>query len=193
MIVVKKYGNRRLYDTDESRYVTIGELTEKIRRGADVQVVDAKTGADLTQATLLQIILETKAARFLPAHLLARLIRMQDDALGEFFSRYVSSALEGYLAAKQGLAAAMPMFPMGGGVPMGMPYAQQAFARMMQVAPWGIEPPPPPPAHAAPREVVPPPPPPPPPAEVTKSDVDALRDELDALRRELRKKRTTKG
>ena len=74
--VVKKYSNRRLYDTDESRYITLEELTEKIRAGADVRVVDAKTNEDLTQATLTQIILEGPAARLLPIPLLSQLIRI---------------------------------------------------------------------------------------------------------------------
>ena len=110
-MIVKKYSNRRLYDTDESRYITLEELTEKVRRGTDVEVIDAKTGADLTQATLTQIMLETKAAKLLPTPLLARLIRMQDDALAEFFGKYLSAALEVYLSAKQGAQAVAPYFP----------------------------------------------------------------------------------
>jgi polyhydroxyalkanoate synthesis repressor PhaR len=107
MVVVKKYSNRRLYDTEDSRYITLDELAEKIRGGTDVQVVDAKSGSDLTQATLTQLILEGAGARLLPVTLLHQLIRMQDDALGEFFSKYVTAALELYLAAKDGVS----MFP----------------------------------------------------------------------------------
>jgi len=55
-MLVKKYGNRRLYDTEQSRYVRLDEIAERIRDGADVQVVDAKSGADLTATTLAQII-----------------------------------------------------------------------------------------------------------------------------------------
>ena len=69
--LIKKYGNRRLYDTGESRYITLEELAEKIRSGLDVRVVDAKTNEDLTQATLTQIILESGSAhRTLPVPLL---------------------------------------------------------------------------------------------------------------------------
>ena len=53
-ILIKKYGNRRLYDTAESRYVNPDELAGLVRRGNDVQVVDAKTGHDLTRVTLTQ-------------------------------------------------------------------------------------------------------------------------------------------
>lgn len=103
-VVIKKYGNRRLYDTGESRYVTLDELATKIRGGADLRVVDAQTGADLTQATLTQIVLETgNAAKFLPVQLLTQMIRLSDDALAEFFSRYVTGALDLYLNARRGV------------------------------------------------------------------------------------------
>ncbi len=102
-VLVKKYGNRRLYDTEESRYVTLDELEARIRAGADVEVVDAKTGTDLTQPTLAQIILEGRGAgRMLPVPLLTRLIRLGDEALAEFTGRWVSGALDVYLQARQG-------------------------------------------------------------------------------------------
>ena len=91
MLTVKKYSNRRLYDTIESRYITMEELAEKIRAGADVRVVDAKTNEDLTATTLTQIVVEGRgAARMLPVPLLTQLIRMGDDNLAEFFGRYVT-------------------------------------------------------------------------------------------------------
>jgi len=70
-VLVKKYGNRRLYDTDQSRYITLEELAESVRQGKEVRVVDAKTGDDLTTATLAQIIVEGRGAgRLLPQALL---------------------------------------------------------------------------------------------------------------------------
>jgi polyhydroxyalkanoate synthesis repressor PhaR len=175
-MIVKKYSNRRLYDTDESRYITLEELTDKIRGGTDVRVVDAKSGEDLTQATLTQIILETQAAKLLPVPLLARLIRMQDDSLGEFFSQYVSAALDLYLQAKQGAQAMAPYFPFAT-VPFA---ASNAFARLFTGGA-------PPTSDAAPSE----------PAskksrprrEPEESDVAALRRELDELKREMRRRR----
>jgi polyhydroxyalkanoate synthesis repressor PhaR len=182
--VIKKYSNRRLYDTDESRYITLEELTDRVRGGKDVRVLDAKTGEDLTQATLTQIILETDAAKLLPVPLLARLIRMQDDALGDFFSKYVSAALEMYLAAKQGAQAMAPYFPFAT-----MPFsAGNALARALSGAPvWpdasGFPPQYPQPApYATPV-------PAPPPSDPDRSDVAALRSELQELRRELRSKK----
>lgn len=101
-MLVKKYGNRRLYDTEASRYVTLEELADKIRKGSDARVIDAKTNEDLTQSTLTQIILESRGAgRLLPIPLLLQLIRLGDDALADFMGRYVSWALEIYLQTKQ--------------------------------------------------------------------------------------------
>lgn len=111
-MLVKKYSNRRLYDTEASRYVTLEDLAEKVKHGADVRVVDAKTGEDLTQGTLTQLILESRGAgRLLPVPLLVQLIRMGDDALAEFFGRYLSGALELYLQAKQGARSIAPYAP----------------------------------------------------------------------------------
>lgn len=109
---MKKYGNRRLYDTARSRYITLEDLAEIIRGGEDVRVVDAKNGDELTAATLAQIIIEGRGAgRLLPVPLLVQLIRMGDDALAEFLGQYVSWALELYLQARQGVSAISPFNP----------------------------------------------------------------------------------
>ena len=101
MITIKKYSNRRLYDTSRSQYITLDELATLIRDGEDVQVQDAKSGEDLTQAVLAQIIIESRgAAKLLPTSMLTQLIRMEEDALAEFFSYYMSWSLSFYLKAK---------------------------------------------------------------------------------------------
>jgi polyhydroxyalkanoate synthesis repressor PhaR len=113
-VLVKKYGNRRLYDTEQSRYITLDELADLIRHGEgdDVRVVSAKTGEDLTTATLAQIIVESRgAARLLPVPILLKLIRMGDSALAEFLGQYVTWALDAYLRTKQGLRALVPWGP----------------------------------------------------------------------------------
>ncbi len=100
---LKKYSNRRLYDSEASRYITLEEAAERVRLGESIQVTDAKTGRDLTQVTLAQLILESRgAARLLPIPLLVQLLRMRDDALAEFFGRYVTWALDVYLRLRQG-------------------------------------------------------------------------------------------
>lgn len=149
-VIIKKYANRRLYATDESRYVTLEEVAEKVRRGRDVRVIDAADGADLTQVTLTQIILESRGAgRLLPVPFLLQLVRMGDDALAEFFGRYLSAALEVYLAARDTTRGAL--FPIAR-----LPFsAANPIARLFS----GLYPPYAPPAHA-PAGGAPPEPPP---------------------------------
>lgn len=184
-MIIKKYSNRRLYDTDESQYITLEELADRIKKGADVRVIDAKTNEDLTQATLAQIIIESRgAARMLPVPLLTQLIRMGDDALAEFFGRYLSTALELYLQAKQGAQTIAPYVPVAN-VPFA---ATNALARLLLGAasalPFGgfAEQPPPPPPRPAP-------PPPEEPRPAASSDVEALRKELEELKRSLKRGR----
>src|SRR5436190_20432488 len=154
-IVIKKYGNRRLYDTDESRYITLDELAAKIRAGAELRVVDAQTGEDLTQATLTQIVLETgHAARFLPVQLLTQMIRLSDDALAEFFSRYVTGALDLYLQAKRGVQSISAYNPLAQ-IPVA---ASDALARMWMGSPFAPYQQPYGYAQGAPPYVAPPPP-----------------------------------
>ena len=110
--VLKKYGNRRLYDTDESRYVTLDEVAQKVRRGGEPRILDAQSGADLTQATLAQIILEGGGAtRLLPVPLLLRLIRLEPDVLADFFGRGIVLALDLYLQARQQAQSAFALNP----------------------------------------------------------------------------------
>lgn len=130
-MVVKKYGNRRLYDTQKSKYITLEELAEAVRAGADVRVVDAKTNRDITQATLASIILESRgAAGLLPVPLLKQLIRLGDDAFAEFFGVYVANALELYLQARQGTRMAQAFNPFAPSAytpnPLAMPFAWPA-------------------------------------------------------------------
>ncbi|MBM4369857.1 MAG: polyhydroxyalkanoate synthesis regulator DNA-binding domain-containing protein, partial [Deltaproteobacteria bacterium] len=73
---IRKYENRRLYDTAASRYVNLDEIAEMVRRGEEVTVEDSKTGRDLTQEVLLQVVLASPAgAALVPVGLLRRLIR----------------------------------------------------------------------------------------------------------------------
>ncbi len=84
--VVKKYANRRLYNTASSSYVTLDDLSKMVRDGEDFVVYDAKTGEDLTRSILTQIILEEdgKGRNLLPTSFLRQLIRFYDDSLRAF-------------------------------------------------------------------------------------------------------------
>jgi polyhydroxyalkanoate synthesis repressor PhaR len=97
-VVIKKYGNRRLYDTSSSRYVNLDDIAAMVRNGTEVQVVDAKTGADLTQVTLTQVILESSRdqSSALPLELLRELIVTSDHVGREFITWYLKSAFDAY-------------------------------------------------------------------------------------------------
>jgi polyhydroxyalkanoate synthesis repressor PhaR len=97
-VVIKKYGNRRLYDTVASRYVNLDDVAALIREGKDVKVVDANTGQDLTRVTLTQIISEDVKDKptGLPLELLRQLIVASDEVRQEFIMWYLKSALDTY-------------------------------------------------------------------------------------------------
>lgn len=97
-VVIKKYGNRRLYDTSSSAYVNLEDLAKMVRNGTDVQVVDAASGEDLTRVTLTQIIVEDAKDQptGLPLELLKQLIVASDHAGREFIMWYLRSAFDAY-------------------------------------------------------------------------------------------------
>jgi polyhydroxyalkanoate synthesis repressor PhaR len=97
-VIIKKYGNRRLYDTAGSRYVNLDEIAAFVRDGKDVKVVDAKTGRDLTRVTLTQIITEDAKDKptGLPLELLRQLIVASDEVRQEFIMWYLKSAFDTY-------------------------------------------------------------------------------------------------
>lgn len=98
VILIKKYGNRRLYDTAGSRYVNLDDLAAHIRAGREVRVVDAKTGQDLTRVVLTQIITEDAKDKptGLPLELLRQLIMASDEVRQEFLMWYLKSAFDTY-------------------------------------------------------------------------------------------------
>lgn len=97
-VVIRKYGNRRLYDTASSRYVNLDEIAALVRAGRDVQVVDAKTGEDLTRVTLTQVIMENVKDQpaGLPLELLRQLILASDRVRQEFLAWYLQSAFDSF-------------------------------------------------------------------------------------------------
>jgi len=97
-ILIKKYGNRRLYNATASRYVNLDDIAALIRQGKDVKIVDAKTGQDLTRVTLTQIITEDAKDKptGLPLELLRQLIMASDEVRQEFIMWYLKSAFDTY-------------------------------------------------------------------------------------------------
>jgi len=98
IVLIKKYPNRRLYNTSSRAYVNLSDLAALIRKGEEVQVVDAKTGEDLTRVVLTQIIVEDAkdAPTGLPLELLRQLIMASDRAGHEFIMWYLTSAFDTY-------------------------------------------------------------------------------------------------
>ena len=97
-VLIKKYGNRRLYDTLGSRYINLDDIAALIREGKDVKVVDARNGQDLTRVTLTQIITEDAKEKptGLPLELLRQLIVASDEVRQEFVMWYLKSAFDAY-------------------------------------------------------------------------------------------------
>ena len=96
--VVKKYANRRLYNTASSCYVTLDDLSKMVRNGEYFVVYDAKSGEDLTRSILTQIIMEedSKGRNLLPINFLRQLIRFYDDSLQAFLPRYLDMSMENF-------------------------------------------------------------------------------------------------
>jgi polyhydroxyalkanoate synthesis repressor PhaR len=100
--VIKRYSNRKLYDTQESRYVTLEELEEMIRAGREISVVDAGTGEDLTSVTLTQIILENERTHraTLPSAFLHQLIK-HGESWQDFVQKSMRSSFEGLISSQR--------------------------------------------------------------------------------------------
>ena len=95
-VVIKKYANRRLYNTATSAYVTLEDLAEMVKRGTDFTVHDAKTGEEITRSVLTQIIFEeeNKGQNLLPIKFLRQLIRFYGDQLQALVPSYLEMSLE---------------------------------------------------------------------------------------------------
>jgi polyhydroxyalkanoate synthesis repressor PhaR len=102
-VILKKYASRRLYNPENSSYVTLTQVADIIRDDKDVQVLDAKTSEDVTAFILTQIILEEAKNRntLLPAPLLLLAIRYGGSILHEFFDKHLQDAINSYLQYKQ--------------------------------------------------------------------------------------------
>lgn len=97
-IVIKKYANRRLYDTSTSQYVTLDYLRDLVKKGTDFQVVDAKSGEDLTRGVLAQIIFEeeSRGANLLPVDFLRQLIGFYGDSLQSVVPGYLQMSMNSF-------------------------------------------------------------------------------------------------
>jgi polyhydroxyalkanoate synthesis repressor PhaR len=117
VVIIKKYANRRLYDTESSSYITLERLAEMVRQKRQFKVVDAKSGEDLTRGVLTQIIMdeESRGATMLPVNFLRQLISMYGDQMQSVVPQYLEASLEAlqrnqsqFRDAKAGALAANP-------------------------------------------------------------------------------------
>ena len=97
-VTIKKYANRRLYDTESSTYITLDRLAQMVREGREFEVVDAKSGEDITRQVLTQIIVEEEArgATMLPLNFLKQLIGLYGNSMQNFVPQYLEAAMEAF-------------------------------------------------------------------------------------------------
>jgi polyhydroxyalkanoate synthesis repressor PhaR len=179
-IVIKKYANRRLYDTSASRYVTLDHLRELVKANQDFQVVDAKSGEDLTRGVLAQIIFEeeSKGETLLPVEFLRQLISFYGDSMQSMVPGYLNLSMDSF--AKQHAEMREKMAEAMGSPTASWVMMEEATKRYMEMfqqamslfSPFGQG------ASAAPASSG---------KDEDKQDVDALRAELDAMKARLDK------
>jgi len=101
-IHLKKYSNRRLYDTEKSVYVTLNEVAEMVKQGRWIEVTNVDSGEDVTAFTLTQIVMEEakKKNALLPVPLLHLVIRYGETDLSDFFGKYLEKMINSYLSYK---------------------------------------------------------------------------------------------
>ena len=102
-LVIKRYGNRRLYNTETRSYVNYEELAKLIRDGQDVQVIDSTSKEDVTKAVLIQLILaeEKNNKTVLPTQFLFQLLRSREESMQDFFKNHLSASYDAYLRTKE--------------------------------------------------------------------------------------------
>ncbi len=102
-LVMKRYGNRRLYNLETASYVNYQDLVKLIRDGHEIQVIDSRTKEDVTKSVLLQIILEEEksATNLLPIPFLYQILRSREDAVQDFFKNYLSASFSAYMKTRE--------------------------------------------------------------------------------------------
>ena len=185
-VVIKKYANRRLYNTATSTYVTLDDLADMVKKGTDFVVYDAKSGEDITRSVLTQIIFEEegKGQNLLPIRFLRQLIRFYGDSMQAFVPGYLEMSLESltkeqdklrqqlaeiwgadpFKAMQEQTERNMAMFH--DAVRMFNPFAA-AMASQQQAKPQ---------EQAKPRETS---------AQGSKDDLQALKDQISAMQRKI--------
>jgi polyhydroxyalkanoate synthesis repressor PhaR len=183
-VVLKKYGNRRIYDTTSSRYVTLGEVEAMVQQGKDIVVTDARSGDDITKEILVQLLLERDGARAaLPMGLLKQAVRLANSPLKEGLVKSLQEGLDTFLHSQRAVVDAQRAF--SSQIEKMNPWLQAGAPMPM----WNPFAPPPPSTSSSPSSSPSPSPSPSPssstpssspssPPRIGSSDVDTLRAEL---------------
>lgn len=102
-LIIKRYGNRRLYNTETRSYINYHDLAKIVRDGSDVKVVDSTTKEDVTKAVLIQVILEEEKNNktVLPTEFLFQLLRSREESMQDFFKNHLSASFNAYLKTKE--------------------------------------------------------------------------------------------
>jgi polyhydroxyalkanoate synthesis repressor PhaR len=134
-VVVKKYANRRLYNTESSSYITLDTLAEMVRQGRDFVVYDARTGEDITRSVLTQIIVEeeSKGRAMLPTTFLRQLIGFYGGSLQGLVPRYLEQTMASFARQGEQLREAMQQ-TMGQLLPPGLEEVRRQNLAMMERA-----------------------------------------------------------
>lgn len=145
VVIIKKYANRRLYNTESSSYITLDHLAEMVRKKREFKVVDAKSGEDITHGILTQIIMEEEArgANMLPVNFLRQLIAMYGDSMQSMVPPYLEASLEAFQQGQSQFRDAMTG-AFGSGAFSNSPFADMAKRNMeiFAAAARGVQPPP---------------------------------------------------
>ena len=170
-VVIKKYANRRLYNTESSSYVTLDHLCQMVKQGTFFEVHDARSGDDITHSVLTQIIFEeeAKGQNLLPIAFLRQIIRLYGDPMQAFVPGYLDLAMETFTKNEDEMRRRIAS-AFGGGQEVVEHLARQnmaVFERAMQMfTPQRVE------------EM-------PPPAAPTPTDLSELKGEIEEMRRQL--------
>ena len=102
-LIIKRYGNRRLYNTETKSYVNYEDLAKIVRDGSDVQVIDSTSGEDVTKAVLIQVILEEEKNNktVLPTEFLFQLLRSREETMQDFFKNHLAASFNAYMKTKE--------------------------------------------------------------------------------------------
>jgi len=184
-VVIKKYANRRLYNTATSSYVTLDDLAEMVKQGVEFAVYDAKTGDEITRSVLTQIIFdeESKGQNLLPIRFLRQLIRFYGDSMQAFVPSYLEYSIDSLSREQEKFRQQMvnslggePFRAMEEQTRLNMAMFQQAMKMFNPFAAAGMA------GAEPPREK---PAEPQPPTARSPDDIRALKEQLEQMQRQL--------